>query len=421
MNRPRESLLTLFDPLFSADPTTPPPCRDAPSPDLGSDKENAAPAASDSSLTLTKFFNRIYTRPKAQRQPPQPLPEGRLIDHGDPHASYDAESDAGSGSDDEARSEHVFVVRRRRESSVPTGEEEEGEGEGAVEEAARDAPQRRPLVDIALGDSRSRRGSPAVTKGASPSPFGSPSPFRLARPTPAPTSSPLASVINAINRTASSPSPSPPLTPSAPRIAVTPAEPSSPSPTRRQPRPGAMLYVSPDADADSESRRTSVDLQEALSMHFDDESSFDLLKDKISLPENDSLGDLDMDMRALAITAVPEKESSILMSSADVESGSESEPDFGGLLEERLRDLKIGEVAAVPAQGEDGNGRDCISTPPAQFSCDVPSRCSLLPIPDFAISLITFFFFPSRSPPGPRAPVSPPWTQNASFCCFDHT
>jgi hypothetical protein len=44
-------------------------------------------------------------------------------------------------------------------------------------------------------------------------------------------------------------------------------------------------------------------------------------------------------MRALTITAVLEKESSIVMPpSADAESGSESEsePDFGGLLEEQL-------------------------------------------------------------------------------------
>ncbi|KAH8976887.1 hypothetical protein EDB86DRAFT_2774277, partial [Lactarius hatsudake] len=77
MNRPRESLLNLFDPLFSAQPSTPPSC---PSPDLGSDKENAAPPG-DSPITLTKFFDRTYTRYKAQL--PHPLPKGRLIDFGD--------------------------------------------------------------------------------------------------------------------------------------------------------------------------------------------------------------------------------------------------------------------------------------------------------------------------------------------------
>src|SRR6267142_2085970 len=197
MNRPRESLLTLFDPLFSGDPTTPPPCRDVPSPDLGSDKENAAPA-SDSPITLTKFFNRIYTRPKAQQQP-RPLPKGRLIDVGDANASYDNNSDndvsgLDSDSDDVVRSEHVFVVHPRE--SLPTGKEEEREEEAVV----RNASPRRPLVDIALGDSRSRGSSPIVimktaSSSPSPSPFGSPPPFKLAHPTPAPSSSPLASVI----------------------------------------------------------------------------------------------------------------------------------------------------------------------------------------------------------------------------------
>jgi len=329
---------------------TPPPFRDVPSPDLGSDKENAPPA-NDSPITLTKFFNRIYTRPKAPQQPLS-LPKGRLIDVGNSDASYDHENDESiSDSDDEGRNEHVFVVQQSE--PLPTGREERGIAHGS--------PQRRPLADIALGDSRSRS-SPVPVKGAlSSSPFESPSPFRLARPTPAPSSSPLASVINAINGTPSSPSS--PLTPSAPRIAVTPAEPSSPSPTRRQLRPGAMLHPSPDAETDS--RRTSVDLQESLSVHFD-ESSFDLLKDKISLPEHDSLGDLDMDMGSLAIKTPQGGVSgeNVVMPSADAE--SDSEPDFGGLLEERLRDMKI--VDDEVPQSKDSDGMESISTPPALFN-----------------------------------------------------
>ena len=357
MNHPRESLLTLFDPLFSGDAMTPPPCRDVPSPDLGSDKENAAPA-NDSSITLTKFFNRIYTRPKAHQQPLS-LPKGRLIDFGDSNASYEHENDdPNSDSDGEGRNEHVFVVQHCE--PLPASREEE-------QEVTHGSPQRRPLADIALGDSKCRS-SPVPVKGASSSsPFGSPSSFRLARPTPAPSSSPLASVINAINGTPSSRLP--PLTPSAPRIAVTPAEPSSPSPTRRQPRPGAMLHPSPDGEADS--RRTSVDLQASLSVHFD-ESSFDLLKDKISLPEHDSMGDLDMDMGSLAIKA-PERGDSgenVAMPSTDVE--SDGEPDFGGLLEERLRDMKITDDE-VP-QSKDGDGMDGISTPPALFNYNPSSK-----------------------------------------------
>ncbi|KAH8990222.1 hypothetical protein EDB92DRAFT_2114994 [Lactarius akahatsu] len=58
MNRPREPPR----PNFSVQPSTPPPC---PSPDLGSDKDNAAPLR-DSPITLTKFFNCTYTRYMAQ-------------------------------------------------------------------------------------------------------------------------------------------------------------------------------------------------------------------------------------------------------------------------------------------------------------------------------------------------------------------
>ena len=333
---------------------TPPPCRDVSSPDLGSDKENAAPA-NDGSITLTKFFNRIYARPKAHQQPLS-LPKGRLIDFGDSNTSYESD-DPNSDSDDEGENGHVFVVQHRE--PLPTSREDE-------QEVAHGSPQRRPLADIGLGDSRSRSSSVPVKGVSSSSPFGSPSPIRLARPTPAPSSSPLASVINAINGTPSSPSP--PLTPSAPRIAVTPAEPSSPSPTRRQLRPGAMLHPFPDAEVDS--RRTSVDLQASLSVHFD-ESSFDLLKDKISLPEHDSLGDLDMDMGSLAIKA-PERGDSgenVVIPSADAE--SDNEPDFGGLLEERLRDMKI--VDDEVPQSKDGARVDSISTPLAPFHNYHPS------------------------------------------------
>lgn len=124
-----------------------------------------------------------------------------------------------------------------------------------------------------------------------------------------------------------------------------------------------MLHPSPDAEADS--RRTSVDLQASLSVHFD-ETSFDLLKDKISLPEHDSLGDLDMDMGSLAIKT-PERgvsRENVVMPSADAE--SDSEPDIGDLLEERLRDMKI--VDDEVPQSKDEDGMDIISTPPALFN-----------------------------------------------------
>jgi hypothetical protein len=106
-------------------------------------------------------------------------------------------------------------------------------------------------------------------------------------------------------------------------------------------------------------------------VHFDD-SSFDLLKDKILLPENDSMGDLDMDigMRAMKVSERENKEV-VAAPSTDVE--SEGEPDFGAELEERLRDMCITEDAVLEDRDED-RGKDIISTPPPQPSgCNVSS------------------------------------------------
>ncbi|KAH9167829.1 hypothetical protein EDB89DRAFT_1645831 [Lactarius sanguifluus] len=347
MNRPRESLLNLFDPLFSAQPSTPPPC---PSPDLGSDKENAAPPE-DSPITLTKFFNRTYTRYKAQL--PHPLPKGRLIDFGDPNVSYDSLSDDGDDDeDDEAPQEEREPVIVHHEAGD-----------------AQETPQRRPLADIALGDGSSRSSPVSIPKkgAAAAAVFGSPSSFCLARPTPAPSSSPLASVINAINGTTS---PSSPPTPSAPHTAATPTPtaPPSPSPTRRQLRPGATLPASPDAEA----RRVSVDLQESLSVHFG-ESSFDLLKDKILFPENDSLGDLEMDLDlglegamlgVMAPTRTFEGSDCDAVPTAPTE--SESEPDTDDVLSERLKDMYM---ASDDEEAADAGTKDSItSTPPVKFT-----------------------------------------------------
>jgi hypothetical protein len=67
-----------------------------------------------------------------------------------------------------------------------------------------------------------------------------------------------------------------------------------------------MLHASPDVDVevDLEQRRISVDLQEALSVHSES-ASFDLLKDKIMFPENDSLdADLDLEMANASATLI---------------------------------------------------------------------------------------------------------------------
>ena len=348
---------------------------------------------------------------------PRPLPRGRLVDLGDADASVDNgdDSDSDSDSDDGRREQHGSSAIVDRGSPLSAGKEEE-------EEASH---QRRPLADIALGDAGS---SPflAMTRKKCPSPspltrtgtpptslFGSPSPFKLTSPTPAPSSSPLASVINAINGTTSrSPSSSPPSTPSAPRIAITPAEPSSPSPIGRQLRPDTMRLTSPDVDVDADllDRRTSVDLQEALSVHFDEASSFDLLKDKILFPENDSLdGDLDIDMAGVPAAKVLEDGDQgdiFVMPIADANAESGSEVDCVGLLEERLRDINIMEEDGV-LQNKNGDRDIGTATPPAQFSShNVPSQLFILSMsnPDLRRNI-------HCSPAGTRTPVPSPKEQ----------
>lgn len=139
-----------------------------------------------------------------------------------------------------------------------------------------------------------------------------------------------------------------------------------------------MRLTSPDVDVDADllDRRTSVDLQE-LSVHFDESSSFDLLKDKILFPENDSLdGDLDIDMAGVPAAKVLEDGDQgdiFVMPIADANAESESEEDCVGMLGERLRDINIMEDGVL--QNKDGQRDIDIATPPAQFSsCNIPSR-----------------------------------------------
>jgi hypothetical protein len=133
-----------------------------------------------------------------------------------------------------------------------------------------------------------------------------------------------------------------------------------------------MLHASPDVDVDLQQRRTSVDLQEAMSVHFDESASFDLLKDKIMFPENDSLdADLDMEMASVPAMKVLEDRDQgdnivIPISEAGVE--SEDELDCLGMLEERLRDMNIVEEEDDFLQNKDGDRDNIISTPPEQFS-----------------------------------------------------
>ncbi|KAF8269912.1 hypothetical protein EI94DRAFT_1724182 [Lactarius quietus] len=398
MNRPRDSLLNLFDPLFSAQPSTPPP--PCPSPDPGSDKENAAPLTlGESPITLTKFFNRTYTRYKAKS--PHPLPKGRLIDFGDPNVSYDSPSD----DDDDGDGDSDGHVPQEERAPV-----------------MRRGPQRRPLADIALGEGGSSRSSPmSIPKKGGPSAavvtplFGSPSSFCLVRPTAAPSSSPLASVINAINGTTT---PSTPPTPSAPCIAVTPAATPSPSPTRRQLRPGATLGVSPDVDA----RRISVDLQASLSVHFG-ESSFDLLKEKISLPENDSMGDLEMDLDSEgdvlgAMTPVKARGGSEFDAMENALTEHEGDSDTDDVLSERLRDMdmasdeedaatKPGTLVDTGIKAANDNKDGITSTPPLKFTSQ-PVPTPSLPVRQFIRPRTNRLPAPTQPVPAPPVPAAFP-------------
>ena len=142
-----------------------------------------------------------------------------------------------------------------------------------------------------------------------------------------------------------------------------------------------MLRASPelDVDADPFERRLSVDLQEAMSVHFDEASSFDLLKDKILFPENDSLdGDLDLDMADALAKKVREDGDLggvIALPIAEADDESDSEMSCVGSLGERLRDMNIVEDGVLQKRDEDGDGDIGISTPPARFNgCNVSSE-----------------------------------------------
>jgi hypothetical protein len=149
-----------------------------------------------------------------------------------------------------------------------------------------------------------------------------------------------------------------------------------------------MLRASRDVgvDVDLQQRRTSVasvDLQEAMSVHFDESTSFDLLKDKIMFPENDSLdADLDMGMASAPVMKVLEDRDqgdNIMIPVPEAGVESDDELDCLGMLGERLRDMNIVEEEDVFLQNKDGDNDNIISTPPEQFSnYNVASECFIL-------------------------------------------
>ncbi|KAI0313642.1 hypothetical protein OF83DRAFT_513157 [Amylostereum chailletii] len=312
MTRPRDSLLSMFDPLATGAEV-----RDVSSPEpSSSDKENSQRARrsslGDSPITLTKFFNRTYTRHKTL---PAPLPKGNLIDFDiSMDEDTDADTDGMASADEDMENENSENVRPSSSSTAPI------------------TPRRRVLADIALDDEH----TPVALKNPPPAFVLSKTPMSSVRPTAAPACSPLASVINSINGIPSSPPPSPPL------ISILPPPPGSPSPKRRQ--TSTSLCARP----------VSVDLQSSFSMHLR-ETSFDLLNDKISfLGIEGSMEDIDMEMKPDSVPAMTPrlgparsgKRRSFGYESdkgglADVE--SDCDVDMEDSLVERLRDVRFGE------------------------------------------------------------------------------
>ena len=107
-------------------------------------------------------------------------------------------------------------------------------------------------------------------------------------------------------------------------------------------------------------------------MHFDESASFDLLKDKIMFPENDSLdADLDIEMAsapAMKVLEDRDQGDNIVMPISEAGAESENELDCLGMLEERLQDMNIVEDEDDFLQNKDGDRDNIISTPPEQFS-----------------------------------------------------
>lgn len=295
MNKPRNSVLYLFDPLSSS-PST--PRRDS-SPDSGSDKENDVAAGE-----VTVFFNRIY---KASAQTVPKTLEGRLID-------FDTTADV-VGQDDEDEDEENDAGDC---TLLPLNLE------------AHDAPystirstlmHRRPLAEIDLDATprpRAPTSHPPLSQPRALLDDGAP-PSTITR---APLFSPLAEVINSINLSAMSISTPTPTSFAAtediksqaedtkegaddmdamfPQIMICPPPPSDTTseslPTSPRERfssstlaPPARRPLSNSSIPADDPRRSSVDLHASFSVQMSSaELSFDLLNDKISMLGQDS-------------------------------------------------------------------------------------------------------------------------------------
>ncbi|KAI0789931.1 hypothetical protein C8Q75DRAFT_131856 [Abortiporus biennis] len=305
--RPRESILSLFDPLAGGQST---PDRNTPSPDASSDKENDGPGP------VTVFFNRAYTQPAPCTVK---TPIGKLIDfaetpyHGSDDEDWD-ESLLDEDGEDMMGAEDGTMTGRLIDKLRSSRENE------FILSSGLNSPQtpsdRRPLADIRLESSPD--GVPVFSKLSSPQSIHTPSPsptspqFTANKQTPSEHS--LSGIIHSINLSANQPSPSvnglggnhqedaensmqveimvcpPDSVPQSPVVS------SYPSPALLNPRTplvSSPSVTSPSLSAasrrlqvntsSSDPRRTSVDLYSSFSMQIQSpDMSFDLLNDKIS-------------------------------------------------------------------------------------------------------------------------------------------
>ncbi|KAF7789606.1 hypothetical protein EIP86_000552 [Pleurotus ostreatoroseus] len=284
-NKPRESVLFMFDPL-STPPET--PTREVHSPDSSSDKENDAPSTQPGQLTA--FFNRVYTKPKTAKAPRE-----MLIDIGD-----------------------ILGVAAQQDTIMTTSDSDENnfqDRSNGVQGCGDDA---QPLVDIKL-----EKVPPAAVhipptiaeESADNMSFSQRRPswsvdsfLAHSRSTAAPAGTPLADVINSINLGSLDIHAEPESPPAesigatsgnCPHITVEPPEAEPPMPVSAMPLTDyASPFLSPAATppvfsppvrrqhtstSPNDPRRASVDLHSSFSLQMQSsEMSFDLLNDKIS-------------------------------------------------------------------------------------------------------------------------------------------
>ncbi|KAL1708375.1 hypothetical protein EV121DRAFT_254762 [Schizophyllum commune] len=302
-NRPRPSILEMFDPL--ARPSTPP--RDGSSSD--SDKENSQPPNAD--LGMTAIFGRTYKLPHCSPTQPRQL-KTRLVDVGD--VTLDLSQVNVQDYDSDEEDQHLLTM------TMPEDDEESAESETEheqppVEPRLRSGPStpRTPLGELQLEQEtpifRSKMFKREVLD------FSPRTPQAFAK-------SPLSSVIDRVNASGrtfasqepaspalGSPMPSPKL---GPEIKVSAVDSESdngdeadveenendvpePKPASPQPalRPSPNLRPNPrDSFASNTSNRMSLDLQSSFQLHFESsEASFDLMNDKISFLHNTSKGE----------------------------------------------------------------------------------------------------------------------------------